>query len=344
MIHLTSGRDSSATITYRVVSQTLFSNRQKVTVRWSKPQAMILKCPLPSITDHQRRQLQCDFEMVSVACSDQRQSEAFISTVALFGLFSHSAKEEKVYVRLTSIWRELWNELSLKQKEIDDSRERDTLRSLRQLVDSNIELSSKYTREAEQNDLPTQNRSVQAGTRPAKVNNSKSTFLESSWMSRTTTRSYRGMLQSRSQLPIHAFRQNILEAVHHNQIVIVSGATGCGKSTQVPAYILENQLSQGKDCRIYCTEPRRISAISLARRVSEELGDQKNEVGTARSLVGFAVRLDSRVHENNRLVYATTGIVMRMLESSPTLDEVTHLLLDEVHERKSPITVSLVVC
>ena len=117
--------------------------------------------------------------------------------------------------------------------------------------------------------------------------------------------------------------------------VIVCGETGCGKSTQVPAYILEQEMSSGRACKIYCTEPRRISAISLARRVSEELGESKVDLGTSKSLIGFAVRLDSQVSNRTRLIYATTGIVMRMLESIHGLEEVTHLVLDEVHERKS---------
>lgn len=106
-----------------------------------------------------------------------------------------------------------------------------------------------------------------------------------------------------------------------------------GKSTQVPAFILEHQLSQGKPCKIYCTEPRRISAISLARRVSEELGEHKNDLGTSRSLVGYAIRLESNTAKETRLVYATTGIVMRMLEGSNDLKDITHIVLDEVHER-----------
>ena len=106
-----------------------------------------------------------------------------------------------------------------------------------------------------------------------------------------------------------------------------------GKSTQVPSFLLEHQLSQGKACKIYCTEPRRISALSLARRVSEELGENRNDLGTARSLVGYAIRLESNISRETRLVYATTGIVMRMLEGSNDLREVTHLVLDEVHER-----------
>jgi ATP-dependent RNA helicase DHX29 len=106
-----------------------------------------------------------------------------------------------------------------------------------------------------------------------------------------------------------------------------------GKSTQVPSFILEHQLSQGKQCKIYCTEPRRISAISLARRVSEELGERKNDLGTSRSLVGYAIRLESNTSKETRLVYATTGIVMRMLEGSNDLRDITHIILDEVHER-----------
>lgn len=89
----------------------------------------------------------------------------------------------------------------------------------------------------------------------------------------------------------------------------------------------------GKPCKIYCTEPRRISAISLARRVSEELGEGRGDLGTPRSLVGYSIRLEANTSRETRLVYATTGIVMRMLEASNDLQEITHLVLDEVHER-----------
>lgn len=106
-----------------------------------------------------------------------------------------------------------------------------------------------------------------------------------------------------------------------------------GKSTQVPSFLLEHQLRLGRPCKIYCTEPRRISAISLARRVSEELGEGRNDIGTSRSLVGYSIRLEANTSKETRLVYATTGIVMRMLEGSNELREITHLVLDEVHER-----------
>lgn len=101
----------------------------------------------------------------------------------------------------------------------------------------------------------------------------------------------------------------------------------------MPSFLLEHQLRLGRQCKIYCTEPRRISAISLARRVSEELGEGRNDLGTSRSLVGYSIRLEANTSKETRLVYATTGIVMRMLEGSNELREITHLVLDEVHER-----------
>jgi ATP-dependent RNA helicase DHX29 len=87
-----------------------------------------------------------------------------------------------------------------------------------------------------------------------------------------------------------------------------------GKSTQLPAFILEDQLSKGKHCKIFCTEPRRISAISLATRVSLELGDPPGSVGTAGSIVGYSVRLESNISRSTRLAFVTNGIALRMLE------------------------------
>lgn len=69
--------------------------------------------------------------------------------------------------------------------------------------------------------------------------------------------------------------------------------------------------------------------------MSEELGESKNDIGTTRSLVGYAIRLESKTSASTRLVYATTGIVLRMLESADGFSEVTHIVIDEVHERRS---------
>lgn len=132
-------------------------------------------------------------------------------------------------------------------------------------------------------------------------------------------------------MPIAKYREQILRTLEQSQVLILCGETGwcvtiqsgvvlslnsfrSGKSTQVPAFILEDQLSRGKPCKIYCTEPRRISALSLAQRVSRELGDPPGVVGMANSLVGYSIRLENRTSRNTRLVYMTNGIALRMLE------------------------------
>ena len=272
--------------------------------------------------------------MISIACPDTPQSEAYISTVALFLVFASSPKEEKVYLRLPSIWRELWTELSAIKKEQDDAQDRDVLRELRSIVEEHRSQTEGIVTPATNPEAANQQRSKpQVSEVPVLQPAVLSEELRSLWDSKASTASYKHMLTSRMNLPIWHFKDELLDAIEEHQVVIVCGETGCGKSTQVPAFILEHELSNGRSCKIYCTEPRRISAISLARRVSEELGERKQDVGTARSLVGYAIRLESQITAQTRLVYATTGIVIRLLERSDDLADITHLVLDEVHER-----------
>ncbi|KAH8915725.1 P-loop containing nucleoside triphosphate hydrolase protein [Atractiella rhizophila] len=106
-----------------------------------------------------------------------------------------------------------------------------------------------------------------------------------------------------------------------------------GKSTQVPSFILESDMYLGKHVKILCTEPRRISATSLAQRVSRELGDSPGACGGRTSLVGYSIRLEARTSSSTRLIYATTGIVLRMLENEASTEDITHIIIDEVHER-----------
>lgn len=85
----------------------------------------------------------------------------------------------------------------------------------------------------------------------------------------------RALLREREQLPVFQHRRAVLQAVHRHRVVVVAGETGSGKSTQIPQFILEDLLTQGPDakpCNVVVTQPRRISAMSLAGRVSQELG------------------------------------------------------------------------
>ena len=116
-------------------------------------------------------------------------------------------------------------------------------------------------------------------------------------------REHAAMRTSRGRLPAAAKRAEALELCGRRRVVVVSGATGCGKSTQVPQYILEEAISSGAgaECNIICTQPRRIAAMGLASRVAAERGEPVG--GT----VGYAVRLDSKQSARTRLLFCTTG-------------------------------------
>ena len=90
----------------------------------------------------------------------------------------------------------------------------------------------------------------------------------------------------------------------------------------------------GGSCNIVCTQPRRISALSIATRVCEEIGEDPNKVGSNSSLIGYQIRLESKSSKNTRLMFMTTGILLRRMESDGDLVGVTHVVVDEVHERR----------
>ncbi|KAI0006861.1 P-loop containing nucleoside triphosphate hydrolase protein [Xylariaceae sp. FL0662B] len=330
-------RDSGVKIAYHLVSENSYSCRHLVSINWSKPQEIVPYSNIPTIESAIYPQ-QFMFKMVSVATPDSKQSEAYIATSALFVIFG-STKEEKIFMKLPPAWRELWSELAEEKKSQTDAADRSAIKALRAMVrqkqDQDLEdgvlLQGAFRG---RNAVRTANEIGDESTlERGNVHGFGPEYYQQIWADKSCTPRFQAMLQSRMQLPMWNFRDQVLSAVEREQVVIVCGETGCGKSTQVPSFILEHQLSQGRPCKIYCTEPRRISAISLARRVSEELGEGRGDLGTSRSLVGYSIRLESNTSKESRLVFATTGIVMRMLEGSNDLREITHLVLDEVHER-----------
>ncbi|XP_028919858.1 ATP-dependent RNA helicase DHX29 isoform X1 [Ornithorhynchus anatinus] len=149
------------------------------------------------------------------------------------------------------------------------------------------------------------------------------------------TAKYQRLLKERQQLPVFKHRNSIVETLKRHRVVVVAGETGSGKSTQVPHFLLEdlllNEWGSGK-CNIVCTQPRRISAVSLATRVCEELGCE-NGPGGRNSLCGYQIRMESRASEATRLLYCTTGVLLRKLQEDGLLTNVSHVIVDEVHER-----------
>ncbi|XP_044396783.1 DExH-box ATP-dependent RNA helicase DExH1 isoform X1 [Triticum aestivum] len=141
--------------------------------------------------------------------------------------------------------------------------------------------------------------------------------------------SARSMQSFREKLPAFKAREEFLKAVAANQVLVISGETGCGKTTQLPQFILEEEIDnlRGADCSIICTQPRRISAISVAARVGSERGEELGET------VGYQIRLESKRSTQTRLLFCTTGVLLRKLVQEPDLVGVSHLLVDEIHER-----------
>src|SRR5882757_3162504 len=126
-------------------------------------------------------------------------------------------------------------------------------------------------------------------------------------------------------LPISARREAILQGLRENQVLIVAGDTGSGKSTQLPQYCLE--LGRGMTGIIAHTQPRRLAARALAARIAEELGQA---VGRS---VGFRVRFADHVSDASRLVLMTDGLLLAELASDPMLRRYDTIIVDEAHER-----------
>ena len=132
---------------------------------------------------------------------------------------------------------------------------------------------------------------------------------------------------AREELPSFKFRSQILEAISKHSVIIIQGETGCGKTTQVGQFIVEDAAEKGTPCSVVCTQPRRLSAIGVADRVADERGERIG--GT----IGYSVRQESKAGPDTHLLFCTTGILLRRLENDGDLAGTTHVVVDEVHER-----------
>ncbi|MEJ1286051.1 DEAH (Asp-Glu-Ala-His) box polypeptide 34 [Cricetulus griseus] len=128
--------------------------------------------------------------------------------------------------------------------------------------------------------------------------------------------------RERAALPIAQYGNRILQTLKDHQVVVVAGDTGCGKSTQVPQYLLAAGFSH-----VACTQPRRIACISLAKRVGFESLSQYG------SQVGYQIRFESTRSAATKIVFLTVGLLLRQIQREPTLPQYQVLIVDEVHER-----------
>ncbi|OLN95452.1 putative ATP-dependent RNA helicase ucp12 [Colletotrichum chlorophyti] len=157
------------------------------------------------------------------------------------------------------------------------------------------------------------------------------------WMRRQEDPAWKKMMTKRQSLPAWQVGDDIVRTVSENHVTIISGETGSGKSTQSMQFILDDLYDRGlgKCANMLVTQPRRISALGLADRVAEErctrVGDE----------IGYAIRGENRRSNQTRITFVTTGVLLRRLQTSggrvedviASLADVSHIVIDEVHER-----------
>ena len=137
-----------------------------------------------------------------------------------------------------------------------------------------------------------------------------------------------GQLLHRPRLPAFLMKDKIVETIASNQITVISGDTGCGKTTQVPQLVLDDMIfnNRGSEANIIVTQPRRISAIGVSERIASERCERVGET------TGYSIRGESKRSAKTRLLLCTTGILLRRLQCDPDLASVSHVFVDEVRK------------
>jgi len=133
------------------------------------------------------------------------------------------------------------------------------------------------------------------------------------------------MKEQRESLPIFAFRDQLIKAVRENQVLVVVGETGSGKTTQLTQYLAEAGFTESG--MIGCTQPRRVAAMSVAKRVAEEVGCKLG------AEVGYWIRFEDVTSPETRIKYMTDGMLQREILVDPQLSRYSVIMLDEAHER-----------
>lgn len=124
------------------------------------------------------------------------------------------------------------------------------------------------------------------------------------------------------ELPISNYKDELIEALQTKQVILIAGDTGCGKSTQVPQYLLEAGYK-----KVVCTQPRRIACVSLSKRVAYESLNSYTDV------VGYQIRFEKTKRAETKVIFMTEGLLLRHTTDEETLNAYDAIILDEVHER-----------
>ncbi len=172
---------------------------------------------------------------------------------------------------------------------------------------------------------------------PQPINWTPNSHSRQDWLQRQESPPYKKMVAQRQRLPAWEIRDVLVQTVNDYQVTIISGETGSGKSTQSVQFLLDDLYSRGLGhaANIVVTQPRRISALGLADRVSEERCSLPGQE------VGYTIRGESKTSAKTKITFVTTGVLLRRLQVSggrtehvvASLADVSHVVVDEVHER-----------
>ncbi|KAJ7789878.1 P-loop containing nucleoside triphosphate hydrolase protein [Mycena olivaceomarginata] len=139
---------------------------------------------------------------------------------------------------------------------------------------------------------------------------------------------YKEILDARKKLPVYAQMDDFYKMFTNNQIIVVVGETGSGKTTQIPQFIVYSDLPHTKGKIIACTQPRRVAAVSVAKRVADEM-----DVELGRH-VGYSIRFENMTEPGTTLIqYMTDGMLLSEVMNDPNLERYSAIILDEANER-----------
>ncbi|KAJ3283110.1 ATP-dependent RNA helicase dhx29, partial [Borealophlyctis nickersoniae] len=268
----------------------------------------------------------------------RKDAEEFVATKALY----HFASQLSLHRSLPPPFRDLWMEwVDAEKNAAEQTRqtiEEEGMQRILQLAEHRQKLIDERQAKtptlttSDPTPLSSQTDAASSTSDDETTRTAVSRALKDELQKRRSQSSYKELLNQRRSLPVYAMKDELVKLVNEHRVMIVSGETGSGKSTQIPQFLLETAIDGGSggSCN-----PRRISATSIATRVSEEMGDGAGggRVGSNGAWVGYQVRLESRVSKSTRLNFCTTGVLLRRLESDGHLHGVTHVVVDEVHER-----------
>jgi pre-mRNA-splicing factor ATP-dependent RNA helicase DHX15/PRP43 len=138
---------------------------------------------------------------------------------------------------------------------------------------------------------------------------------------------YKKILEQRKSLPVYQKMDEFLKVFSENQITVMEGQTGSGKTTQIPQFVCYADLPNLRGKLVACTQPRRVAAMSVAKRVADEMDVQLGKQ------VGYSIRFEDMTDESTFLKYMTDGMLLREAMNDPLLTRYSTIILDEAHER-----------